>query len=392
MLAAAGALIVLGLFGGKLIGKIRMPSITGWIIVGLLLGPSFLNIVSTNIASELQPIEGLALAVIAFAIGGELTVSSLRKLGGSIITITIVQMMVTFGSVLVVTYLISESLPLALTFGAMSAATAPAATIAVLHELKAKGPLTRTLLAVVALDDAFTIVLFGVVMSFVEAMVGGNSINATSLLAPLLEITFSALLGIGVGIVGVLVLDRLRHKEDVLPFVIGLALVVAGLAQRLNLSLLLAAMVTGSVIANFSRKPRTVFETLESVEQPIYILFFALAGAKLQLSALQEVGLLGIGYVLARSIGKLAGNYLGGLLAHAPDSVRKYLGFAMLPQAGVAIGLAIVAVERFPQFGGVIMTTTLAAIFVYEVIGPVGAKYALVKADEVPRAQVGSSS
>ncbi|MGI6165310.1 MAG: cation:proton antiporter [Limnochordia bacterium] len=384
MLAAAGLLIVLGLFGGKLVGKIHMPSITGWILVGLVLGPSVFNVVTGDIAQMLQPIEGLALAIIALAIGGELSVSSLRKLGSSIITITIVQMLMTFLCVFGATYLFGASLPLALVFGAMSAATAPGATVAVLHELRAKGPLTHTLLAVVALDDAFTILLFGIVMSFVEAMVAGGSVAVTSFVAPLLEIAFSVLLGVIMGFIGIFVLDRLRRSEEILPFVIGLALLVAGLATKFNLSLLLAAMVT---VANFSTKPRIMFETLQQIEAPIYILFFSLAGAKLHLSALRQVGLLGASYIVGRTIGKLGGSYLGAVLAKAPETVRKYLGFAMLPQAGVAIGLAIVAVERLPELGGVIMTTTLAAVVVYEIIGPLGAKYALTQANEtnVPR-------
>jgi Kef-type K+ transport system membrane component KefB len=382
MLAAAGLLIVLGLFGGKLVGKIHMPSITGWILV--VLGPSVFNVVTGDIAQMLQPIEGLALAIIALAIGGELSVSSLRKLGSSIITITIVQMLMTFLCVFGATYLFGASLPLALVFGAMSAATAPGATVAVLHELRAKGPLTHTLLAVVALDDAFTILLFGIVMSFVEAMVAGGSVAVTSFVAPLLEIAFSVLLGVIMGFIGIFVLDRLRRSEEILPFVIGLALLVAGLATKFNLSLLLAAMVT---VANFSTKPRIMFETLQQIEAPIYILFFSLAGAKLHLSALRQVGLLGASYIVGRTIGKLGGSYLGAVLAKAPETVRKYLGFAMLPQAGVAIGLAIVAVERLPELGGVIMTTTLAAVVVYEIIGPLGAKYALTQANEtnVPR-------
>jgi len=385
MLAAAGVLMILALFGGKLVNRVHLPSITGWVIVGLLLGPSCLRVLTPEITELLQPIEGLALAVIALAIGGELTVRSLKKLGNAIITITGVQMLVTFGLVTLGTYLACGSWALAALLGAMSAATAPAATVAVIHELKAKGPLTRTLLAVVALDDAFTIVLFGIVMSFVETALGGSALNVSSLAAPFLEILLSTLLGVGAGLLGVVVLDRLQHRTEVLPFVLGLALLVGGVAELFGLSLLLAAMVAGSVIANLGKRPRVMFEALESVEQPIYILFFSLAGAKLQLGALGAVGLLGISYVLARSFGKILGNYLGAWLAKSPEAVRKYLGYAMLPQAGVAIGLAIVVFERLPQYADVIMTTTLAAVFIYELIGPLAAKYALVKAGEVPQ-------
>lgn len=385
MLAAAGVLMILALFGGKLVNRVHLPSITGWVIVGLLLGPSCLRVLTPEITELLQPIEGLALAVIALAIGGELTVRSLKKLGNAIITITGVQMLVTFGLVTLGTYLACGSWALAALLGAMSAATAPAATVAVIHELKAKGPLTRTLLAVVALDDAFTIVLFGIVMSFVETALGGSALNVSSLAAPFLEILLSTLLGVGAGLLGVVVLDRLQHRTEVLPFVLGLALLVGGVAELFGLSLLLAAMVAGSVIANLGKRPRVMFEALESVEQPIYILFFSLAGAKLQLGALGAVGLLGISYVLARSFGKTLGNYLGAWLAKSPEAVRKYLGYAMLPQAGVAIGLAIVVFERLPQYADVIMTTTLAAVFIYELIGPLAAKYALVKAGEVPQ-------
>jgi len=214
---------------------------------------------------------------------------------------------------------------------------------------------------------------------------GGSALNVSSLAAPFLEILLSTLLGVGAGLLGVVVLDRLQHRTEVLPFVLGLALLVGGVAELFGLSLLLAAMVAGSVIANLGKRPRVMFEALESVEQPIYILFFSLAGAKLQLGALGAVGLLGISYVLARSFGKILGNYLGAWLAKSPEAVRKYLGYAMLPQAGVAIGLAIVVFERLPQYADVIMTTTLAAVFIYELIGPLAAKYALVKAGEVPQ-------
>ena len=264
----------------------------------------------------------------------------------------------------------------------MSAATAPAATVAVIHELKAKGPLTRTLLAVVALDDAFTIVLFGIVMSFVETALGGSALNVSSLAAPFLEILLSTLLGVGAGLLGVVVLDRLQHRTEVLPFVLGLALLVGGVAELFGLSLLLAAMVAGSVIANLGKRPRVMFEALESVEQPIYILFFSLAGAKP--SSVPWCS--GPAWDQLCSGPQLRENTeLPGSLAPNPRGVRKYLGYAMLPQAGVAIGLAIVAFERLPQYADVIMTTTLAAVFIYELIGPLAAKYALVKAGEVPQ-------
>jgi Kef-type K+ transport system membrane component KefB len=382
MMATLGFLLLVGLLAGKAAGRLHFPAVTGYIVAGILLGPSVLNAIPEFVLH--QPIEEFALCLIALAIGGELTIENLRDLGPQILGITISQLMGAFILVLIVSLLLGASLPLSLLLAALATATAPAATLAVIRQYQAKGSFTNALLAVVALDDAGCLLLFSVASAFASALLYGSGLSMGIIWAPLIEITGSLLLG---GLGGLLLsygLRHLRNDGEILTLGLSIALLVSGLAARWNLSTLLAAMTLGMVTANARRENHHLFQLIAEVEAPVYVAFFTLSGMYLQLEVLPKVGLLGIGYILARAVGKIGGAYYGALRTKAPETFRRYLGLALIPQAGVAIGLGVVSSLKFPELQSTIMTIVLASVVTSEIVGPLGAKYALMRAGDIP--------
>jgi Kef-type K+ transport system membrane component KefB len=381
MLASIGTLLLVGLVAGKIAGRFRFPAVTGYILGGILIGPSLLNLLPEF--PFRQPIEGIALSLIAIAIGGELSLKNLRDLGPQIATITTTQLLGAFVLVLLTSRLLGASLQLSLLLAALATATAPAATIAVIREYRAKGKFTNTLLAVVALDDAGCLIVYSMAAAFASVLTNGSGISLFTFWEPIREILGSFLLGIIGGLILCQGLRYLHNDGEILTFGLALAILTSGLATTWNLSSLLATMTLGMIATNLSSESRHLFDLIQRIEPPIYVAFFVLAGMYLQLDVLPSIGALGIGYVLARIVGKMGGAYLGASITKAPDAVRNYLGLALIPQAGVAIGLSVVAVAQFPELKSTIMTVILASVVVSEIIGPLGAKLALTKAGEI---------
>lgn len=387
---ALGLLVLTGLLGGRVSNRFKLPAVTGYILFGLLIGPSVLGILAEETLEYLSPLHDLALGLIALTIGVELRWERLRKLGLSIINITVLQALAAMLLVIAAMLILGQPLPVALLLGAVCTATAPAATVAVIREYNAAGPLTKTLLAVVALDDALCVLIFGITLTMVKGIVSSSGESSWAILRiSIFEILGSLSLGI---ILALFLSQLLKHWKvevpNLLSLLLGTTMLAGGLATQFHLSPILTNMVLGTVLSNLTAR-RQLFRGLEIIERPIYIAFFALAGAGLELEALSHLGLVGVSYILARSLGKMFGSWLGGTLSHAPPSVNKYLGLALLPQAGVAIGLSMLVTKELPQLSGIISTVVLASVVVYELLGPVSAKYALVKAGEIRKEQVG---
>lgn len=310
--------------------------------------------------------------------------------------ITLAEASGAFMLVSAVTYFIfHQPLYVALVLGSIASATAPAATVLIIREYRAKGPLTDTLIAVVALDDAIGITFYGISVALARLLTGrvAGGANAWSLVAaPVWEIVGSFL----VGLVGTIALGtiaaRIRRPEDRLALVLGVVLATSGMAQLLHTSLLLTNMALGMFTVNLVPTSRRLFGALAGIDQPIYIAFFVLAGAGLHLRLLTQVGLLGIGYIVARGIGKILGAGLGARWTGAAPQVQRYLGLALIPQAGVAIGLTLLAAQAFPEIAPMLTTLILGAVVVHEMIGPFTAKIAIVGAGEVGKAAVSPSS
>ncbi|NIP25052.1 MAG: CBS domain-containing protein [Phycisphaerae bacterium] len=394
-LLSIGIMVVAGFLGGLALEKLRLPKISGYIIVGALLSPSLLEIIPEETVESLDIITKIALGIIAYLIGGSLKAESLRHLRKSIAWVIIFQ---SIGACLLVTVVLALTghlvipgetfwqyyLPMAFIIGAVSCATAPAATMAIVSEYKAKGPLSTTLLAVVALDDAIAVIAFAIATGISEPLANGTdgiSIYQT-LGVPLLHIVASIAVG-AVFAVALIYISRLaKARELLLAVVFGIVMLCAGISSYLGLSSILANMVMGFILVNKVRRTE-VFGVLQDVEAALYAVFFVLAGLHFDFHVLKATGILAMLIVLARCLGKYAGTWIGAKISGAPDTVRKYLGFALLPKAGVTIGLILLASMKFPGFGDVMLSAVLASTIINELIAPPLVKYAISKAGEV---------
>ncbi len=395
-LSTIGLLLVVSFLGSKIFQRFGIPQVVGFIVLGVLHGPSFLNVVPLEVSQELLLISEIALGLIGFDMGSHLRLNEIRKLGKSIIFILIFE---AFGAFILVTagvYALTQSWYTALIFGALSSATAPAATVDVLAEYDAKGPLTTTLLAVVGLDDALSLLLYSLAAAFAASlMAGGETLSLIEILElPFIEIGGSIVLGAIMGYTLNWLMHRMKSHHDAMAVSIGFVLLAAGISLALDFSLILTTMVLGMVTVNCCPDHgRHIRYTIEQAGPVIYVLFFTLVGARFQISLLPTMGLLGLAYIVLRSVGKFGGAWLGGTIGGAEPAVRKNLGFGLLSQAGVAIGLALASAARFSQYGeegqalGILIINVITATtFIVQIIGPIAVKFAITRAGEVGKA------
>jgi len=399
---AVGVLVIAGFFGGLVAKKIRYPRISGYIIVGMLLSPSVLNVIPSQLIREdLSVITDIALGVIAYLIGGSLSIERLKKLGKSIIIITPFQalgawifvtlLMISLGH-FVIEFDISNPkfyqtyLPMAIIIGAISCATAPAAIMAIIHEYRAKGSLTTTLLGVVALDDAFTIASFAIATSIATVLIIG--VEALSLyqmfIVPMFDVIGSLLLGAGFGFTLVYMSRFAKTRKTLLVTVLGMIMLSIGATKVLGISSLLANMAAGFVVVNKMRSSEKMFAVINDIEDIIFAMFFTLAGAHFDLGVVKTAGILALLIVIGRFSGKFVGARIGATISQAPTVVRKYLGFGLLPKAGVTIGLVLLVQQNsvFSVIKVIMVNAILASVIINELIAPPLTKYALFKAGE----------
>lgn len=376
--------LVLALVSSKLMKIIKLPNVTGYLIVGLLAGPYCLNLIPAGTVDALSIIPDVALGFIAFSIGAEFKISYLKKVGKAPVVIAIME---SLGAVIVVDLALvisGNDVPFSLCLGAIAAATAPAATLMVVKQYKAKGEVTDTLLAVVALDDATALMFFGISVAIAKTIEqGGADSLIMTILNPIIEIVSALLLGAVFGILFRFLVKWFTGRGNRLGVTYAMVFACIGIAGMLGVSSLLACMMLGAVMANTSSVSDTIFEQTDRMTPPIFMMFFFLSGAALDVTIIPQVGVVGIIYVLFRIAGKVGGAALGGKLSHASSKVQKYLGFTLVPQAGVAIGLATTAMSVVPEFGPRIRTVILCGTVIYELIGPVITKLALKGAGEI---------
>lgn len=393
LVLALGIIVIAGFLGGLAAGKLKFPRVTGYIIIGVLLSPSLLNIIHAETVVNLDIITDITLGFIAYLIGGSLKTESLRGLGKSITWITLFQSLGAWFLVALFLAILGHLVipgqtfwqfyfPIAFIIGAISCATAPAATMAIISEYKARGPLTTTLLAVVALDDAIGILAFAIAAGICQPLVSSIDISFYQMLGvPFLHIVESAAIGIVFGVALMYISRLARTRELLLVVVFGVIMLCVGLTRYLGISSILASMVVGFIIVN-KVKRKEMFLVVEEIEDVFFAMFFVLAGLHFDLSVLKVAGILALLIVLTRCMGKYFGARVGATISHAPDNVKRYLGFALLPKAGVTIGLALIAALKFPTFGTVMLNAILASTIINELIAPPLTKYAISKAGE----------
>ncbi|MDP8292557.1 MAG: cation:proton antiporter [Candidatus Orphnella occulta] len=396
ILFLTGIIIFLGASAGKLFQKLKIPQVVGYIIIGVLLGESVFGVLKHSTIEMFTPIINMALGLIGFRIGAELKGDVFKRYGRSIYTILFSEGFFAFVAVTILVTLITKKLYLGLLLGAIASATAPAATTDVLWEYKTRGPLTSTLLAIVALDDGLALIIYGFASVFAKSMVTGTDFTLLhSVGGPLLELSKSCLLGASIGYGLTRLLVYIKDKDRVFTFSIATVILTVGLAVMLKLDFILSAMVLGAVFANLSGESgNRVFKSIEKFTPPIFILFFVLVGARLQAKIFLNVSiaLLALVYLIGRTSGKVAGAWFGGFISKAEKSVTKYLGLCLFSQAGVAIGLAMVVYHNFSllgaegkEVGALVLNIITATTFVVQLIGPSCVKFAVTKADEVWR-------
>ena len=404
-LIVLGAIVLLGLFMGKIVEKVRIPYITGYILAGLLLGGILVALNFEDLMINLEVISSVALGFIAYGIGRELVFSKLRHTGAEIIVITIAQAALTTAVVSIGLLLLGVSLPVALIFGAIATATEPASIMLLTKKMKTKGPLTDTLIPLVGLDDAVGIIIFGVLLSVAKALEKGVQLSFFETIAdPFFELVFSLIVGIVFGVIVAMIIKKSDKKSDdkyevfLVASVFGVFLTVAVAKLGIHfgdisvhLSPILTPMVLGVTVTNIITRVNA-HDTELAVDKfipPILIAFFTIAGAELVIAFLGQTDIaygamivVTSGYIGLRIFGKIFGSYLGARVMKSVPVIRKYLGVSLLPQAGVALGMAYQARTDFPSEGVTILIVILIATLFYALIGPIGVKYALGKSGE----------
>jgi Kef-type K+ transport system membrane component KefB len=390
-----GIAVLSGTIAAKLFQRLHIPQVVAYVLIGIIIGNSVLNLVPIENVVALRPFTMFALGIIGFTIGGELRREIFRRHGKEFFIILLSQGLGAFILVSVAGTItawlftgdLRSSMVMGILLGAIGSATAPAATVNVLWEYKTRGPLTTTVLAIVALDDGLALLLYRAATAAGDVLMGtGNGSVLLTVAVLLAEIVGAVIFGFVVGFALYFILKLVRTDELILTFAVAAILLVVGVSMAAGIDPILPAMVLGVTTANIApRMSQRTFGLITRFSPPVYVLFFVLAGAHIEFSrvALWLVVMV-IMYALSRGAGKILGSLLGSRYSKAPEPVRKYLGICLLPQAGVAIGLAILAGQRFnSELGHAIIVTVMTATFIMEVVGPSLVKLGVEKAGEV---------
>lgn len=399
-----------GLMMSRVVKPLKLPAVTGYLIAGLLIGPFVLGALGMDGLgfTSLKKVEGLkiisevALGFIAFDIGNEFRLSQLKAIGKKATVIAVIQALsatvLVDGSILILHLLMPDKItvPVALTLGAVATATAPAATLMVVNQYKAKGPLVDILLPIVALDDAVGLIVFAVSFGIAKSLSSGVAISIISVLInPMLEVVGSFALGTILGLIYTFV-EKFFHSRSkrlsvAITFVI-LAVALSKLEMRfpgseleIGFSPLLVCMMLATIFCNICPSSEELMAKTERWTAPLFILFFVLSGAELDLSVFKSgaVVLVGVVYIIFRSTGKILGATFSSKLMKCEPTVQKYLGITLLPQAGVALGMSIQVAAELGQEGAIIRSIILFSVLIYELVGPLLTKIALTKAGEI---------
>lgn len=375
-----GVILVGALVADRLAQRSPLPQVTVLLLFGVAVGPAGLDLLPAARESWEPVVTDLALVMVGFLVGSDLEWGRLRDHARSILLLATVAASVTAVVVAVGLLLFGQDVRLALALGGIAAATAPAATLAVVDELRAEGPLTRSLLGIVAVDDALSITLFSILLAAAATVTGDGAVGGIVWDAAR-EIGGGVLLGLAIGGPAAALSGRIRPGRPTLLEAFVLVFLTAGIGDLLQVSFLLAAIVAGAVVVNTARHHDRPFNEIERIDWPFLAVFFVLGGASFDLQSLQRfAGIIGL-YVLLRAVGRLGGGALGSLAA--PYPVRPFISLTLLPQAGVAIGLALLAAERFPEIGGIVVPVVVVSTVVFELLGPVATRFALQRTGEV---------
>jgi Kef-type K+ transport system membrane component KefB len=402
-----GLLFLISQTFGRIANFLKSPHIVGYLLAGLIFGPSLLNLFSQKlITKDLSIIMDITLSIIAFSIGGSLRLNILKQFKKSILWITFLQAIGAFILVFVFTAILMPTiitnveaqngfektyLPIALILGAISLATAPAPILSVIHEYKAKkGSFTNILLGIVTIDDAIALFFYSFAMVICKGLISGESLDlAIAFFEPIISIILAITLGFLMGLFLKIIIKFFKPKDLLLGIITGAVLLTGGLAITLKISSLLANMTLGFFVANFIEHKRAdeAFDVIDGIEEPIFGIFFLIAGAQLDMKFLSKGALLTGILLVSRFLGKYFGTYLGSFISHSPNFIKKYLGLSLFPTAGVSIGLVLEADVIFsktlPYLSDLMVNAIIGVTLINELISPYFVRFSLKKAKEI---------
>jgi Kef-type K+ transport system membrane component KefB len=397
-----GIIIFCGFLFGELAKKAKLPKVTGYILAGVFLNPGLFHIIPENFVIHTKVVTNISLAVITFSVGGTLLFTKIKKLGKSIIFITIFEgefafFAIVFGFLAVSPFLVniphpgwfSVFIPMSLLLGSLGAPTDPSATLAVKDEYKANGRVAQTMMSVAAFDDVLGIMNYSIAVALAQVFVSHEALNIyNSFLEPFLVIIGAVLLGVALGFILNWITDFIKKETEGVYVVIILALlcICFGMATIIKVDELLSVMTMGTVVVNFNKKQKLIFKVLERyTDELIFVLFFTLSGMYLDFTVLKTALLLVASFIVLRTIGKISGSVLGAVFSKAPDNVRKYTWGGLIPQGGIVVGLALIMKQNpaFNAFSDLIISVVIGSTIFHELIGPIMAKFSLKKAHEI---------
>jgi Kef-type K+ transport system membrane component KefB len=384
LLTAIGVLFLAGLALDRLGHIVHVPRVTLLILLGVAVGPSGFDLLPSLTGGAPEMLAPTALTMVAFLLGGTLHRGTMVAHGREIVIVSLTVVVVSAATVAFGLKALGVPLAFALLLGGLSCATDPAATRDVVGQSGQSSRFTTNLLGIVAIDDAWGLLVFSLLLTVAGVVVGGDTSDAMR--HGLWESGGAVLLGAAIGLPGAWLTGRIRPGEPTLIEALGLVFLCAGLALWLQVSFLLTGMVAGAVIVNLARHHDRPFHEIKQIEWPFMLLFFVMAGASLETGHLTTLGLTGAAYVLLRGLARVLGGWAGGRLAGLPGRESRLTGLALMPQAGVAIGMALVAAERFPAYGEPLLALTIASTIVFEVAGPVLTQIALARIGQTPPA------
>lgn len=382
LLIALGALFLVGLAADAIGHRTKLPRVTVLLACGIAVGGAGLDLIPAELQALYDVLSVVALTMVAFILGSSLTGQVLVRHGRAILSVSVLIVLVTMALVAAGLWLLGVPAPVALVLGAIATATDPAATQDAIRQSGQRGPFVDLVKGIVAIDDAWGLIAFSLAVVFA---MGLNGAADWHLLADAgWEIGGAVLIGAAIGLPAAFLTGRLQKGEPLLTEALGLVFLTAGLSIWAEVSFLLAGMTVGAVIANTASHHERAFHEIEHIQWPFMILFFLLAGASLDLTLLGQLGMIGGAYIALRIGARLVGGWLGGALAGAPPAHRPYYGLALLPQAGVAVGMALIAAREFPDWADLILGLTIATTVVFELIGPVTTLWAIRKVQDTP--------
>jgi Kef-type K+ transport system membrane component KefB len=381
ILITLGAIFLLGLFTDLLGRRTFLPRVTFLLLAGFAIGPSGFNVLPDFREDWFPVVTNIALSMVGFLIGHHLTLRSLKKRGKPVLWISIGEVAGAAAAMFLGLLLMGFPPEIALLLAGIAPASDPVATIDVIREVKGQGEFSQTLESVVGIDDAWGLIMFSFLLAMAQALYGKGE-GWDIVLLGMWEIGGALLLGLLLGIPMAYLTGRLQPGEPTQVEALGIVFLCGGMAVLLNVSFILAGMMLGATVSNLATHHRRPFTAIEGIEWPFMILFFILAGASLELESLRAASVLSLAYILLRLIGLVGGAWVGGIISKVPHVWRRWMGIALWPQAGVALGMALLASQHLPELKEVILPVAIGSTIVFELIGPVMTRKALIKVGE----------